>query len=126
MAHPTNKYERREAGRRRLERLYDKSGNHCFSGVTFIIKNNDCGEGLYDKYDDCYGCNYRCILDRNKQKYVTWKRPVCTRYTIIRHYASSKITTYYKKVSNRKIRRTKEIYKRNQCHKLFDYWWTID
>ena len=131
MARPTNKYERLQAGKRRLERLYDHGVNDGYPcGVEFIIKNDDCGETLYDEYKDCYGCKYRCIYDRNKSRYITWERPVGSNYTIIKccpskHSGQVSCTTFYKRYTNKVLRKKKELYQGNQYRKVFDYWWTL-
>ena len=117
MTRPTNKYERREASRRRLERLYDQGVNNYYpSGVTFIILDDECGKDRYKIYSGCYGCKYRCYYDRSIGKYITWERPMEVKYTAKK---------YYKRVSNKRLRRTEDRYKGNQYRKVFDYWWTL-
>ena len=127
MARPRNKYERIQAKRRRLERLYNQGVN---GGVEFVINDNNCGEALYNEYRDSYGCKYRCIYDKSKGRYITWERPVGSSYTIIRYYSSKHkgqvtCTSFYKRYSNKILRKEKELYNGNQYRKVFDYWWTL-
>ena len=131
MARPENKYERFQAGRRRLERLYDQGVNDWYPcGVTFLVLDNECGEDMYDMYHDCYGCKYRCYYDKSIGKYITWERPVGVKYTAKKYYkrkhsGQQNVTTYYKRVSNKRLRRTEDRYKGNQYRKVFDYWWIL-
>lgn len=129
MTRPNNKYERRQAGRRRLERLYDNGGNdYCPQQVTFILNNKDEGDERYAMFSDCLSCLYRTInIDG---KYLTWERPTGIDYTIVRtrrgkHNGQTSRTRYYKRYSNKKVRKTNITYKRNQYKKVFDYWWTL-
>lgn len=131
MKHPTNKFERLQAERRRLERLYDQGVNDWYPcGVVFIVNDENCGKARYDLYNDCYGCKYRCRYDRDKGRYITWERPIGEPYTILKRYMPKhkyiSRTTFYKRHSNRILRRkSNQAYKGNQYRKIFDYWWTL-
>lgn len=99
---PTNKYERRIANRRRLERLYDNGSNSYYpSGVVFIVN------------DDSY-------YERPKN------RKYCIRETYSKkHNSQQNVTKYFKRLSNKKLRKSEGIYKDGQYKKVFDYWYTL-
>ena len=127
MARPRNKYERIQEKRKRLERLYNRGVNDSYPfGVHFIVNNSDYGETLYNEYKYCYGCNYRCVYDKGRGRYITWKRPVGSNYTAVRCYPSKHSShSFYKRYSNKILRKKKELYNGNQYRKVFDYWWTL-
>lgn len=127
MARPRNKYERIQEKRKRLERLYNRLANNGYPcGVRFIINDSDYGERLYNEYKYCYGSKYRCIYDKGKGIYITWRRPVESNYTVVRCYTSKHSShSFYKRYSNKILRKKKELYNGNQYRKVFDYWWTL-
>ena len=131
MKHPTNKQERRDIERRKLENLYNSGVNEGYpTAVTFLILDEECGEDMYNTYYDCYGCSYRCIYDRNKNQYITWEKPTGTNYTLIRDYSSkhsgqTSCTSYYKRYSSKILRKKKELYQHNQYRRVFDYKYTL-
>lgn len=43
----------------------------------------------------------------------------------VKHYSHSRRTSYYKRISNRKVRRTKERYIGGSYKKIFEYWWNV-
>ena len=102
MARPKNKYERRMANRRRLERLYDNGSNSYYpSGVVFIVN------------DENY---YRRPI--GKEYYI--------RETYSKKYSSQQnVTKYFKRLSNKKLRKSEGTFKGNQYRKVFDYWYTL-
>lgn len=68
---------------------------------------------LYLETKNYYGCGV--WFDENKQIYV-------------RYYSSGKKsgkTKFYRRVSNKKVRKSEEVFSYNQYRKLFDYWWTL-
>lgn len=115
MARPTNKLERRLSNKNRLRRLYYSNGHNTRnSKVTFLIRDK---EDLEDSQD--------CYYDNAKNLFLTWELPACD-CSMVEYVRSNSCGKYYKRYSNRVVRRTKEIYKGNQYRKVFDYWWTID
>lgn len=45
----------------------------------------------------------------------------------VKHPQNSSTKVFFKRVSNRMVRRSKEVFPKGNGHrKLFDYWWTID
>ena len=43
----------------------------------------------------------------------------------VKHYSNSRRTRYYKRVANRKVRRTKDRYTGGEYKKVFEYWWKV-
>ena len=131
MARPTNKYERIQEKRKRLERLYNRGANDRYPcGVEFIIHDGNCGEKLYNECKCCYDCKYRCVYYKDKSRYLTWERPVASNYTAIRFYPSkhnSQVsrTKFYKRYSNKILRKKKELYNGNQYRKVFNFKWIL-
>ena len=74
-------------------------------------------EKILEVNNEYLGHNYYLYVDRPEVDYTIYehtKRP----------YGDSK--KYYKKYSNRCVRRTKDVPNHNQYRKVFDLWWTID
>lgn len=94
-----NKKERDLKHKRHLERLWDAKKNVWFPPVLYV---------------DCVWENHE-MKDRDKPYY---KR--------LTPNHGGKYQRFYKKVSNKKVRRYKgEISKGSNYKKVFDYWWTI-
>lgn len=67
---------------------------------------------LYDKTKNYYGCG-------------VWYNDKKGRY--IRYYPSNVTgyTKYLRRLSNRKVRKTKDIPNGNAYKRVFDYWWEL-
>ena len=125
MARPRNKFERRETNRRRLERLYDNGANCGYPVyVEFHAKGPDWSQEPID-YKFYSGPK---IEDDGSYKY--WERPNSKYYIIERDYhaphaGQESCKKYYKKCSNRKVRRTEGLFQGNKYRRVFDLWWTL-
>lgn len=125
MARPKNKLERRQSNRRRLERLYDNGANCSYPAyVEFHAEEPDWSQEPTDyKY-------YSGPKAEDDGSYKYWERPDSNYYIIERDYhaphsGQESCKKYYKKYSNRKVRRTEGIFQGNQYRKVFDFWWTL-
>lgn len=129
MKHPTNKQERRDIERRKLENLYNNGGNSGYPcRVRFVISN--CTDCETDPYGCCTDCEYNCYTDRNKGRLICWRRPKQADYYITKEYSNKhssqqNVTKFYKKYSNKKVRKTNYRLKRNQYRKVFAYWYIL-
>ena len=90
-----HKYERYLKHKQKLKRLYEMSNSMYPCPVI---------------YTDEIWIKGRGYVENPKPYYKRWYR--------------GKRSKYLKRLSNKRIRRYKnELYKGNQCHKLFDFWW---
>ena len=116
-----HKYFRNLRYKQKLERQYEENR---YAGIYFFTKEPDPRyeresqhKFWYRKDGKYLGHNYYLYVDRPEVDYTIYehtKRP----------YGDSK--KYYKKYSNRCVRRAKDVPNHNQYRKVFDLWWTID
>ena len=125
MSRPKNKFERREANRRRLERLYNNGINYGYPvRVEFHAEEPDY------RYEDTNHRYYCGPIPEDDGTYKYWKRPSGKYYIREQHYyrphaGRESRKKFYKKVSNRRVRRSKGLYQRGQYKKMFDLWSTL-
>lgn len=125
MSRPRNKFERREANRRRLERLYNNGINCGYpTGIEFYAEEPDY------RYENTNYRYYRGPVPQDDGTYKYWKRPSGKYYIRERHYyrphaGRESLKKFYKKVSSKRVRRSKGLYQRGQYKKVFDLWWTL-
>lgn len=64
---------------------------------------------------------------RGHDYYLYYDRPE-VEYSILENKKETygKMKSYYKKYSNRVVRRSKDVLQNNQYRKQFDLWWTLD
>ena len=125
MSRPRNKFERREANRRRLERLYDSGANEGYPAcVEFHAKEPDWRQEHTDyKY-------YKGPIAEDDGSYKYWHRPDSEYYIIERDYYAphagrESYKKFLKKQANRRLRRADELYQRCSYKKVYDLWWTL-
>lgn len=116
-----HKYFRNLRYKQKLESQYEARR---YEGIYFYTKEPDPRyEREHQSYwywrgDDKYrGHNYYMYYDRPEVDYTIYESPRGC-------YRSAK--QYFKKYSNKKVRRAKDIPNHNQYRKVFDLWWTID
>lgn len=125
MSRPTNKYERREANRRRLERLYNSGANEGYPAcVEFHAEQPDWSQ----EFTSCRYYKGPTAEDNGSYKY--WKRPDSKYYIIERdHYAphagQESYKKFLKKQASRKLRRADGLYQRGSYKKVYDLWWML-
>ena len=64
---------------------------------------------LYEKTRHSYGAG--AVYDKDKNIYIRWYAP--------------RVGKYFRRISNRKIRKMKCLPNGNSYKKAFDYWWTL-
>lgn len=117
MSRPTNKKERQDVKIKKAESMYNKKPVSYAIGdtVIFIIDINNTSCSSKDIFYNEHG-NY----------YYTYSRPKEGKYKIIKSESLSNgyehIKRRYKKISNRKIRREREVSSGNNYRKHFNYW----
>ena len=142
MKHPTNKQERRDIERRKLENLYSTGTRKTDTHIKFIVKPEDCNvEEKYQK--DCYKytimesimcnppecgkCSAHCYWYQEDNRYKSYDRPVAaTKYALKKEVTGNHTRKFCKQQTNTKIRGDKDqLYQNGQYRKLFDMWWTM-
>ena len=120
-----HKYFRNLDYKNKLETLYNNTHRSYPARVKFITKEPDTGELKRDiRFPTEVNINFARIGNSNKFEY--WDRPEVP-YSILKGiYGYGNAKQYYKRHSNKLVRRTKDIYNHNSYRKIFDLWWTID
>lgn len=147
MKHPTNKKERRDIHKQKLERRYNHGFKKSFTYSKFLIKRNNCNvdvpSGVYYRtYIDgrtfekhcveyqnntCEECCSKCLWKKNDNRFVTYIRPVNTKnYTIVERTTRSTARKDCKKETSSRVRNDKTtLYQGNSYRKTFDMWWEL-
>ena len=121
-----HKYFRNLDYKNKLETLYNKTHRSYPCRVKFITKEPDTGELRKDiRFPTEVNINFARIGNSNRFEY--WDRPEVD-YSILKgvYGYGKQVKQYYKRHSNKLVRRTKDIYNHNSYRKIFDLWWTID
>lgn len=117
-----HKYFRNLRYKQKLEKRYEENS---YSGICFFTKEVDT------RYKREYKNSRWYREEKEKEKghnyYLYFDRPE-VKYTIHEDEDSSytKRKQYYKRYSNKKVRKTKDIPNHKQYRKIFDLVWEID
>ena len=116
-----HKYFRNLRYKQKLESQYEARR---YKGIYFYTKEPD---PRYEREHSCKWYFRGSRKSRGRDYYIYFDRPEVdyTIYESLRgNYRSSK--QYFKKYSNKCVRRAKDVPNHNQYRKVFDLWWTID
>jgi hypothetical protein len=116
---PKHKYFRNQRYKNSLERKYNNGYNESYpSNIVFLTEEQDSRA----KREATWWCSYDF---KKKTRYIYYAKPEVP-YTIKEeHHKPCKVKRFFKKYSNRVVRRTKDIYKGRSYKKVFDLWWTL-
>ncbi len=138
-----HKYFRNLRHKQKLERTYEQTGTGRYgrcTNVFFLTKEpdpKDIRENTLKYVNRWYmsDLTYDEIIDKILERetkpfpgrdfFYYYDRPE-VEYTILEREKPSNRKSYYKKYSNRVVRRSKDVLQHNQYRKQFDLWWTID
>lgn len=116
-----HKYFRNLRYKQKLESQYKA---YRYSGICFYTKEPDPRYEREHQYCWCW-----CGDDkyRGHDYYIYYDRPEVD-YTICENSLGYRRNAkrYFKKYSNKKVRRAKDVSNHNQYRKIFDLWWIID
>ena len=73
------------------------------------MKENRRLKRLYEKTQYSYGSG--AYYDEDESRYIRWYAP--------------RVGKYFRKISNKKVRRAKYLANGNIYKKYFDYWWAL-
>ena len=115
-----HKYFRKLRYKQKLEKKYDNNNQH----IYFITKDPNPREL---RKLTCFPYSKKHYLNkfRGHDFYISWNRPEIP-YSIKTWHTKNNFKTYYKKYSNRIVRKSKNEFQHNSYRKEFDLWWTID
>lgn len=127
-----HKYFRNQRYKKKLERLKSERCHSGSFGVMFITEGPDpqavADSELHRPWVHIGKIKPDWEYDRigNSNKFRYWDKPTIP-YKITKvWYSACGIKKYYKKYSNRVVRRSKDIGQHSNYKKVFDLWWTID
>ncbi len=117
---PKHKYFRNQRYKNSLERKYNNGYNESYpSNIVFLSKDPDPRakrEGAWWPWSHDF---------KKKTHYKYYAKPEVP-YTIMEEqYRPSEVKRFFKKHSNRVVRRSKGSYNGGSYKKVFDLWWTL-
>lgn len=116
---PKHKYFRNQRYKNSLERKYNNGYNESYpSNIVFLTEDLDPRA----KREEVWGCNYDF---KKKTHYKYYARPEVPYTIIVERYRPSESKRFFKKYSNRVVRRSKGSYNGGSYKKVFDLWWTL-
>ena len=116
---PKHKYFRNQRYKNSLERKYNNGYNESYpNNIVFLTEEQDPRAKREENWLWSYDF-------KKKTHYKYYARPE-VHYTVMEEqYRQSEFKRFFKKYSNRVVRRSKGSYRGGSYKKVFDLWWTL-